>query len=861
MTIASTITDKPYIANGSTTQFSFPNKIFAATDLVVVLTDLLGNLYKFINFANSVTGLSYTVQNVDVDTGCSITFSAPPINGWGVDIRSLTPELQSTSVKNQGQFLPELHEEAFDRATRMIQDLLRITYTYGIHGQDVETAAWPALPLPALRKGLALLFDTNGLPTVGVPTTQTMTQALIGALLNPQSQAEINAGVTPTQLWYPYGCPRRFGNANTGNGTQDDTAAVQAAINSCDTYYGWAGDIYGVQSVVFPLGGPHLVNFNGSIIRGIATGATDYIVKFAGEGTIFLDYHVDGFNAVSNPNTNYSMQTWWYNGSAPSQYNCFFGMRHKYGIRGLVYGAPVGSTGPLTLAAGPSAGATTAVLAVAWPYPSESYNVVFSDAEIKICTFTKGSTGISWTGGLSNNVTAVTFCTSTAFAQSENQVYGFRTRGMQNPFYSNHVNGVLHLEAPIFVSLYDEWTSTGSFNWTVARALEAYYGTVVWHGGEIELAANNIGFAADLASCYITDCVIETACAVQIVGDNVQINGGTYLDTQTNTNGFKIAAGVTGSLRLSDMMFRRPDQVGSFSNQTLVDSTSPGGISFTAAPLITAVSATLTAPWKYTTGVNQITFQDGEVRGCLLTQGLTTCTWTGGLAATQSNANATMPFVTNLSDTESFEWPWRLAGANIRLVNCNAQSSARYKNHRLSITSGDPNVYVLNTNPTDSLLADLAFDRLGYLTTGWTLLNIFGGGTTMLATTGAGPAGYNAAQITLHATGNAEALSGITTSLANLQATALHVAPQDLYWLSAWVKNATAAGALVVEFFNTAGASTGRVTVADSSSIPTGSWGFVEGPVSVPAGSAYACPGVFGNVTDVQVTDLRIRRA
>ncbi len=244
MTVASQITDQPYTANGSSTQFSFPNKIFAGADLVVVLTDLVGNLYFFVGgpttFTNSATGLSYTVSNIDVDTGALVTFSAPPTNGWKVDIRSVTPEIQSTSVKNQGQFLPELHEEAFDRATRMIQDLLRLTYTYGIHSQDIETAPWPALPNPASRRGMALVFDlVTGLPVLGIPVAGTITGSQIATLLNPvttiaptadkvQTAAEIAASVTPVNYAYQPITPPRYGALV--NGSADDTTAINNAI-------------------------------------------------------------------------------------------------------------------------------------------------------------------------------------------------------------------------------------------------------------------------------------------------------------------------------------------------------------------------------------------------------------------------------------------------------------------------------------------------------------------------------------------------------------------------------------------------------------------------------------------------------
>src|SRR5208282_586078 len=161
MTVASTVSQTQTPCNGTTTNFAFANKIFSAADLIVTLIDISGNLYPFTasgtnTFSNATAGLSYTVFNIDVDAGCFIVFSAAPLNLWQLDMRTAIAELQSTSIKNQSSFYPELHEEFFDRATREIQDLRRLTYTFGIHGPDIESTPWPALPNAAARKGLVL---------------------------------------------------------------------------------------------------------------------------------------------------------------------------------------------------------------------------------------------------------------------------------------------------------------------------------------------------------------------------------------------------------------------------------------------------------------------------------------------------------------------------------------------------------------------------------------------------------------------------------------------------------------------------------------------------------------------------------
>ena len=238
--ISNTVTAIQQLSTGANVAYPFPNKIFAASDLIITAIDLTGVTYPFA-FTSGATfqgpGVIATVSNVDVDTGCTVTLSAPLLANWTLDLRTNTPETQPTSIKNQGQFLPDLHEEAFDRITREVQDLKRLTYTYGIHGPDTESTPWPALPQPGLRVNMGLVFDGNGLPAIGVlptvPVTSSfinslLTQLGVGATLYPRTPAEIAAGVVPSAYAYPPGTLERYG-ANTVPGSTDMSAAITAA--------------------------------------------------------------------------------------------------------------------------------------------------------------------------------------------------------------------------------------------------------------------------------------------------------------------------------------------------------------------------------------------------------------------------------------------------------------------------------------------------------------------------------------------------------------------------------------------------------------------------------------------------------
>lgn len=224
MTIASTLTQWQYDGNASATAFSYNAKIFAATDLAVALIDSSGNYSQQPSNAYSVTG-------VGTDGGGLVIFNTPPPVGTkNVDIRSAIPVIQGTSIKNQGQFLPELHEDALDRLTRTVQDLTRRALTYGLHAPDTEQLPWPAIPSINARKGLVQMYDpVTGLPTVGAPAGVIYTGPTLGALIFDQTPAEALALVTPANMKYQAGLIPRYNGIL--DGATDCVAALAQAMS------------------------------------------------------------------------------------------------------------------------------------------------------------------------------------------------------------------------------------------------------------------------------------------------------------------------------------------------------------------------------------------------------------------------------------------------------------------------------------------------------------------------------------------------------------------------------------------------------------------------------------------------------
>jgi hypothetical protein len=67
---------------------------------------------------------------------------------------------------------------------------------------------------------------------------------------------------------------------------------------------------------------------------------------------------------------------------------------------------------------------------------------------------------------------------------------------------------------------------------------------------------------------------------------------------------------------------------------------------------------------------------------------------------------------------------------------------------------------------------------------------------------------------------------------------------------------------VIADCYKASGSGVGATTLADSGSIPQGSWKFIEMPFVVPALTAYVCFGVRASTGGaIEITDLRVRRA
>lgn len=115
MTVSTQVDHVEYVGNGTTTSFDYPFRIFHKTDLEVITSspDDIITMLKL--------DTDYTVSGVGSYFGGKVTLTEPLTELWGISITRVLPVVQETDLRNQGRFFPEVHEDALDYLTMLIQ--------------------------------------------------------------------------------------------------------------------------------------------------------------------------------------------------------------------------------------------------------------------------------------------------------------------------------------------------------------------------------------------------------------------------------------------------------------------------------------------------------------------------------------------------------------------------------------------------------------------------------------------------------------------------------------------------------------------------------------------------------------------
>lgn len=117
MTVSTEIDHNEYTGNGVTTIYPYTFRIFQKSDLVVQVVDLNENITELI------LDTDYIVTGAGGYNGGNIILSKALVSGYQISISRELPVTQETDLRNQGKFFAEVHEDAFDKLTMLIQQV------------------------------------------------------------------------------------------------------------------------------------------------------------------------------------------------------------------------------------------------------------------------------------------------------------------------------------------------------------------------------------------------------------------------------------------------------------------------------------------------------------------------------------------------------------------------------------------------------------------------------------------------------------------------------------------------------------------------------------------------------------------
>ncbi|WP_454911115.1 right-handed parallel beta-helix repeat-containing protein [Stutzerimonas chloritidismutans] len=292
MTVQTNTNVASFNGNGVTQIFPIAFKFNNDTDLVVLLVDDDTGSASLLTLNSD-----YTVSGEGNEEGGLINVVVAPATGKRLKVTRVVDILQLTDLRNQGKIFAEIHEDALDLLTMIAQQHESgINSSLRVAESDPEPARIPAV---AQRAGKILSFDANGNPQVVAPVTDSSTELRLELASSTGSGMVGYRSVTVKgKLDSIAISPRDVGAV--GDGTADDTAAVQLAINSgLIVDFGGPEYSYKVTAALLLRDGQSVIGNGATLLQGTANteilnieGKSDIDIsglRFVGIGTDYSE--------------------------------------------------------------------------------------------------------------------------------------------------------------------------------------------------------------------------------------------------------------------------------------------------------------------------------------------------------------------------------------------------------------------------------------------------------------------------------------------------------------------------------------------------------------------------------------------
>lgn len=289
MAVLENIPLKAYTATGASAVFAYDFPVLDAADMAVLV--------------NGAAPTSFVVSGVGNPAGGTVTITPTPSNGQRVVLFRDSEVSRATDYQSNGDLLAAVVNRDFDRLWLVLQEVLFGTKAPSASLRVPIGETQPTLPSASARAGRLVSFDASGNSKVTDFTEVQVASAVAaayaaGSTADAVAYVQSGAGVTSRSvqavLREAYISVKDFGA--TGDGTTDDTTAIQNAINAA----------YG-RTLVVPRGAYRTTA--PLTIDPILGGATNLPMRVIGEGfdanggnggTFFLVQHAGNCFTLDN---------------------------------------------------------------------------------------------------------------------------------------------------------------------------------------------------------------------------------------------------------------------------------------------------------------------------------------------------------------------------------------------------------------------------------------------------------------------------------------------------------------------------------------------------------------------------------
>lgn len=187
MSISSETSRNDYTGTGAVSTYSYGFRIYDEAHLLVTKVTAAGVV------STLVLNTDYTVTGVRDATGGTIVLTTALASGADLTIRRVLPLTQTTDIRNQTSYFPEMHEDTFDRCVmidQQQQDEIDRCLKLGENDSSANE-----LPSAVDRANKFLAFDADGdfIASSGGISSAIPVSAFIETLLDDANLADAQA--------------------------------------------------------------------------------------------------------------------------------------------------------------------------------------------------------------------------------------------------------------------------------------------------------------------------------------------------------------------------------------------------------------------------------------------------------------------------------------------------------------------------------------------------------------------------------------------------------------------------------------------------------------------------------------------